>query len=231
MPITRFRIRRGQVSGFDFSGTTTAPIPIDSTALNETQNEQTYYGFIAYQQTIDDFSFQISQVNRSSTVKFNPDLNGDLFYNGVAAQVDQYILTNGIQADFSYQAGDSHTIRAGVLADTQEAGANNLTTVYGISTDPADPAFGNPIGDPIQIQDDHSIRAYDYAVYVQDEWKITDKLTLNYGLRFEQVKAYTDESQFSPRINAVLPNRQEYRDPCGLRALLRSAPIAQCFTE
>jgi len=26
---------------------------------------------------------------------------------------------------------------------------------------------------------------------------------LNYGLRFEQVKGYTDESQFSPRINAV----------------------------
>ena len=186
-----------QVPAFDFSGTTTAPIPVDATSLNETQNEQTYYGFIAYQQTIDDFSFQISQVDRSSTVKFNPDINGDLYFNGVAAQVDQYIMTNGLQADFTYQAGDSHTIRAGVLADTQGAGANNTSYVY--QTD----INGDPMGDPEAIQDDHFKRAYDFAVYVQDEWNVTDNLTVNYGMRFEQVKAYTQESQFSPRINAV----------------------------
>jgi outer membrane receptor protein involved in Fe transport len=187
----------GQVSNFDFSGTTTAPVAVDSTSLNERQNEQTYYGFIAYQQTIDDFSFQISQVNRSSTVKFDPDVNGDLYFNGVAAQVDQYVVTNGLQADFTYQAGASHTIRAGVLADTQGAGARDTSYVY-----PTD-ADGNPVGDPEAILDNHFKRAYDFAVYAQDEWKITDKLTINYGLRFEQVKAYTNESQFSPRINAV----------------------------
>jgi outer membrane receptor protein involved in Fe transport len=187
----------GQSSGFDFSGTTVAPTPVDSTSLNETQNEQTYYDFIAYQQTIDDFSFQISQVNRSSTVLFNPDYNGDLYYNGVAARVDEYDLTNGIQADFTWRIGDSHTVRAGVLADTQTAGANNDTYVYAVD------GGGDPIDSPEEFQDNHFIRGYDEAAYVQDEWKITDKLTLNYGLRFEQVKGYTDESQFSPRINAV----------------------------
>ena len=187
----------GQTPSFDFSGTTVAPTPVNSTALNETQNEQTYFGFVAYRQTIDDFSFQLSEVNRSSTIKFDPDVNGDLYFNGVAAQVDQYLLTNGVQADFTYRAGDSHTIRAGVLANTEEAGANNTSTVY-----PTD-AAGNPIGDPEEVQDDHSIRAYDYALYAQDEWRITDQWTLNYGLRFEQVKGYTDESQFSPRFNVV----------------------------
>jgi outer membrane receptor protein involved in Fe transport len=89
-------------------------------------------------------------------------------------------------------------VRAGVLADTQAAGANNDTYVYA-----TDPITGNPIGSPELVEDNHFIRAYDVAAYVQDEWKITDKWTLNYGLRFEQVKGYTDESQFSPRINAV----------------------------
>lgn len=187
----------GQTTDFDFSGTTTSPVAVDSTSLNERQNEQTYYGIIAYQQTLDDFSFQVSQVNRSSSVLFNPDINGDLYFNGVASRVNQYILTNGVQADFTYQAGDSHTLRAGVLGETSGAGARNTTYVY--ATD----AGGDPVGDPEAFQDDHYIRAYDYALYLQDEWKATDRLTINYGVRFEQVKAYTNESQFSPRINAV----------------------------
>jgi outer membrane receptor protein involved in Fe transport len=40
-------------------------------------------------------------------------------------------------------------------------------------------------------------------VYLQDEWKITKQVTLNYGVRFEQVSAYVNEFQFSPRVNLV----------------------------
>lgn len=187
----------GQTPGFDFSGTTTPPKPINSTDLDENQNEQTYYGIIAYQQTVGDLSFQISQVNRSSTVTFDPDVNGDLYFNGVAAAVHQDLVTNGIQGDFTYAADGSHTIRGGFLAETQGAGSNSTTSVY--ATD----AMGNPIGNPIAFQDDHFKRGYDFAFYLQDEWRVTDQWTINYGLRFEQVAAYTDENQLSPRINAV----------------------------
>src|SRR6516165_1384566 len=93
----------GQVPTLDFSQTNLAGAHINSSKLNETQNEQTYWGVIAYQQTVGDLSFQLSQVNRWSTVTFNPDISGDLFFNGVAARVHEFIMTNGIQADMSYQ--------------------------------------------------------------------------------------------------------------------------------
>ena len=192
-------------NGFEFDPASPV-VPVDSTSLNETQNAQTYYGFLAYQQTIDDFSFQLSQINRESSVKFNPDVNGDLYFNGVASSVNNYILTNGVQGDFTYKMTNDHTIRGGVLAETEGAGANDKTYTFdttNIDLGPG-PGAGNTIlGTPEMFQDNHFIRAYDYALYLQDEWKVTDQLTINYGLRFEQVKAYTDESQFSPRINAV----------------------------
>ena len=188
----------GQVPTLDFSQTNLAGVHINSSKLNETQNEQTYWGIIAYQQTVDDFSFQLSQVNRWSTVTFVPDIKGDLFFNGVAARVHDFIMTNGIQADVSYQWGDAHVVRAGVLADTSKAGANNNSFVYAI-----DPVTGNPVGNPIEIDDEHSKRAYGYGVYLQDRWHLTEKLTLNYGLRFEGLRAYTHDDALCPRLNIV----------------------------
>jgi TonB dependent receptor len=188
----------GQVPTLDFSQTNLAGVHINSSKLNETQNEQTYYGIIAYQQTVGDFSFQLSQVNRWSTVTFAPDIRGDLFFNGVAARVHDFIMSNGIQADVSYKWGDAHVVRAGVLADTSRAGANNNSFVYAI-----DPVTGNPVGNPIEIDDEHSKRAYDYAVYLQDQWQLTEKLTLNYGLRFEGLRAYTHDNALCPRLNIV----------------------------
>jgi outer membrane receptor protein involved in Fe transport len=42
-----------------------------------------------------------------------------------------------------------------------------------------------------------------FGVYVQEEWRITKQLTLNTGLRFDQMWGYVDANQFSPRINFV----------------------------
>ena len=38
---------------------------------------------------------------------------------------------------------------------------------------------------------------------MQDEWKLTDKLTLNYGLRYDKMDEYVQASQLSPRIGLV----------------------------
>ena len=39
------------------------------------------------------------------------------------------------------------------------------------------------------------------SLYLQDEWHISEPLTLNYGLRYDHVDAYIREQQWSPRLN------------------------------
>ncbi len=41
------------------------------------------------------------------------------------------------------------------------------------------------------------------GAYVQDEWRITDQLTLNTGVRFDQMWQYVEANQVSPRVNVV----------------------------
>ena len=42
-----------------------------------------------------------------------------------------------------------------------------------------------------------------YGVYVQDEWRILPKVTINGGLRFDGVDQFTNGTELSPRLNVV----------------------------
>jgi len=54
---------------------------------------------------------------------------------------------------------------------------------------------------PFSVVDANSKLGWLLGFYVQDEWKLTDKLTLNLGLRFDQMYQFVDANQFSPRAS------------------------------
>ncbi len=58
-----------------------------------------------------------------------------------------------------------------------------------------------PVDAPFSIADNVSKTGYLAGVYAQDEWKITDKITINGGLRFDQMWQFTNANQLSPRIS------------------------------
>ena len=64
----------------------------DSAKLNENQNEQNYYGVATYQKSAGDLNFQVSAFGRESSVHFTPDPVGDLYFNGVASDVETHAL-------------------------------------------------------------------------------------------------------------------------------------------
>jgi len=76
--------------------------------------------------------------------------------------------------------------------------AHSTTTVF-----PVD-AGGNPTGPAYPIADNSVPHALFFGLYLQDEWKILPKVTLNYGARFDLYSASFDhENQPSPRVNLI----------------------------
>jgi outer membrane receptor protein involved in Fe transport len=174
------------------------PGNFDSSTLNEQQREQNYFGVVAYQKSVGDFNGQIAVYGRSSGVHFRPDQTGDLYFNGVASDVERKLFSGGLQADASYEVGDKHTIRCGVMALNEVVFADSATTVF-----PVD-ANGNPNGALENIVDNHRQTALFAGVYLQDEWKLFEKLTLNYGARFDVFNSsFDNECQLSPRANLI----------------------------
>ncbi|HEV3270959.1 MAG TPA: TonB-dependent receptor [Candidatus Methylacidiphilales bacterium] len=170
----------------------------NSADLNESQREQNNFEVLAYQKTIDDFNFQLSVFNSYSAVAFTPDWQGDLYFNGEAGSLNRSVMSNGTQFDASYAVNDAHTIRGGLLLNAQGAAQTAVTTVI-----PLD-ALGDQSGNPETFNNNDYITAYSYGFYLQDEWKITKALTLNYGGRMDFYQSsLIRQNQLSPRVNAV----------------------------
>lgn len=183
----------GQTPNFQ-DGTTTT---FDSANLNERQFESNQYATMAWQGQKGDIDIQIAPYIRSSETHFRPDDTGDLIFNGIASNVLQTDLAVGIQSDNSWRINFDHTLRAGFQIQDERAETDNSSLVFPGSSGTQTSFTPEPIFDK-NAQDGQL-----YGMYLQDEWKLTDKLTMNYGARFDVFDAYVQENQLSPRLNFV----------------------------
>jgi len=172
----------------------------NSSLEDERNNENNRYGIIALQSSIGpDFDYQVAFVTRYSSIHFTPDPIGDLVFDGVAPDLYRSSFSNGIQGDGSYRLNDAHTIRMGFFANNEDITSDNTSTLF-----TQDPNTGNVTLPPYQVVDNQQKNGNTLAsLYLQDEWKPTTKLTVNYGVRYDRVDAYTEGSQVSPRVGLV----------------------------
>jgi outer membrane receptor protein involved in Fe transport len=167
----------------------------DSTLLNEHQNEFNQFNVVAYQKSAEDIDYQISYFNRYSQLHFFPDPIGDLVFNGVSSDVYRQSFVNGMQEDTAWRVGYAHTLRFGFSVSAERSLVNNISTVLPVDD------MGNAIDAPFSIFDSSSKTGWLIGSYLQDEWRITNQLTLNAGLRFDQMYQYVDANQLSPRVS------------------------------
>ena len=186
--------------------------PADSSIVNEKQNEQNYYGVLSYQKSAGNLSSQVSVFTRYTDLRFSPDSVQDVLFNGNAAQVKNSDFANGMQADASYTLGDHHTLRAGLLATYDTEKLDNTSTVFPSASQFSPSLSGDNLPGPTlqsstapeTITANSGNSGLTSGIYLQDEWQLNDRLTLNYGLRYDRFDVSFDhEDQISPRINLV----------------------------
>jgi outer membrane receptor protein involved in Fe transport len=74
---------------------------------------------------------------------------------------------------------------------------DDLSTVLPLGPD------GTPEPTPVTLNDYQSKIGWNAGAYVQDEWRVRQDLTLNAGLRFDQLNQFVSAHQVSPRFVLV----------------------------
>jgi len=187
--------------GLSVGNPTGAPNTFPSQDLNENQAENTQFAALSYLHTADRFTGQVSVFGRYSILKFTPDQLGDLLYNGIAQSADKSDVAGGVQAEGVYHLTDAHTLRGGIIAEIDSS--RSATSSVVLPANAAGQQVDGPPFEPITIVDNGAKIALTFSAYVQDEWKLRDNITLNYGLRFDQFDGFRDQNQLSPRVNLV----------------------------
>lgn len=192
--INQFQIPN--VTGLQAIGNLASP-SLNSANLNENQYESYVFNIIALQSSFEKFDTQLAFFSRYATAHFVPDAYSDLVFNNVASNVSRESFLNGIQFDGATTLNETNVLRAGFGVTAEQTKVQNISTVLPLDAD------GNPVPTPITLIDDNTKLGWNLGGYLQDEWKISDKLTLNTGLRFDQLYQFVAANQFSPRIALV----------------------------
>jgi outer membrane receptor protein involved in Fe transport len=181
----------GQIPLGDFG-----PSNYNSSTLNENEYDSYIANIVAWQRKNLDGDAQFAAFSRYAKVNFIPDIFGDLVFNDVASNVTRESVLSGVQFDSSYTVNPRHTLRMGFAVSAEQT---NLTNIYTVL--PGSP--GAVAGPQFNVADDNSKLGWNIGLYIQDEWKLTRDLTLNAGLRFDQLYQYVDANQVSPRLALV----------------------------
>ena len=130
--------------------------------------------------------------------QFEPDRVGELIYQGVASQARHEDADQTLQGDLRFQSGP-HTLAAGFYVGEYRVQNSVHSLVFPANAD------GNQTGDlPLTRETGSSASNIISSLYVSDLWTLSPRLSLDLGLRGDDMTGYTHASRVSPRANLLL---------------------------
>ncbi|HXR19321.1 MAG TPA: TonB-dependent receptor [Steroidobacteraceae bacterium] len=130
--------------------------------------------------------------------QFLPDPVGELIYQGVASQALHEDADQTLQADLRWHGGD-HTLAAGVYVGDYHVQNSVDSRVF-----PADAAGAQTSSVALARRTGSSASNVISSLYVSDLWRLAPALSLDLGLRGDNLTGYTRAEQFSPRLNLLI---------------------------
>lgn len=213
----------GETPAFPVNGIT----DWNSAVLDQRQWEDTYFGIASLQKSYQNFNMQLSGFGRYSKLSYQPDALGDLLYNGVAPWSQRSSFAFGVQGDASWKVASNHTLRGGFLVQREQVSSFSQNNALGLIPDPLNPGEVIPGDSPVGFTDGSTLVGWTYSVYLQDEWKITPTVTVNFGARFDAISGQISENQVSPRINVVWEPTPQISLRAGYSRYFVPAPLNQ----
>jgi len=122
-----------------------------------------------------------------------------------------------IQNDFTWIGFENHTIKAGVKMKWVKLNTlqlNNTNAQYTFNTDFGGGGFNDEIPWRVQFGAETGVSTpivksnnFQFGIYIQDDWDVTDRLTLNIGIRwdYEKTPAFLDFVHPADAVAAVSP--------------------------
>jgi outer membrane receptor protein involved in Fe transport len=183
----------GQPQEFPVEGIT----DFNSARLNARQWERNQFGILSLQGSREALDWQLAAFGRRSSTHYLPDVQGELAFNGVASDIRRQSQAAGLQGDASYQLNATNTLRFGVMSMAERVRAWNTSFVFPVDAD------GEVLDAQFPVTNNNRRTSWLYGAYIQNEWRMTDRFTLNFGLRGDYADQAVQAGQVSPRINAV----------------------------
>ncbi len=173
------------------------PGPYPSADINSYLNFRDYLGILALNGApTSELTYQLAYSAHYITQKFDPDDIGELLYQGVASTAFHADFDNTLQGDATYQL-NSHELSAGFYFGEYGVEADDASMVFKVLPDGSQAPPYNPVR---VINDANAINLLS-GTYIGDTWRITPKLRINAGVRWDRLSGFSHRNQVDPTVN------------------------------